>query len=387
MIEMATTNRCLLLLELLLLGAGCGGGARVPVDADAGAGADAGVDAAPFCVQGAVAFTEHAVQPVWPPGLWHAAMAPDLDRGEVLLFGGALADPGGRSNQAWSWNSATGTWTNLTPDPVPSSWPVGLSDHGMTWDPVRHTILMFGGERDDFSNSDELWEWNGGARTWTNLTPAQRPAAWPEGRYSHGMTYDVARKRLVVMDGFGPLSWPGYAGDVWDWSSADGTWTDRTPDPLPANWPEPRQSMAVAFDPVRQRVLMFGGWSNIQRDDAWEWDGVSGTWTDRTPAVRPTAWPSAGLWTAMVFDPVRRMLVMLGGEVTLTMTTEIWDWDGASGAWTDPAPVPVPAVWPPARMTPVAAWDAATSGILFFGGQTAPAAVPLADTWTWGCGG
>ncbi len=291
------------------------------------------------------------------------------------------------SNQAWSWNSATGTWTNLTPDPVPSSWPVGLSDHGMTWDPVRHTILMFGGERDDFSNSDELWEWNGGARTWTNLTPAQRPAAWPEGRYSHGMTYDVARKRLVVMDGFGPLSWPGYAGDVWDWSSADGTWTDRTPDPLPANWPEPRQSMAVAFDPVRQRVLMFGGWSNIQRDDAWEWDGVSGTWTDRTPAVRPTAWPSAGLWTAMVFDPVRRMLVMLGGEVTLTMTTEIWDWDGASGAWTDPAPVPVPAVWPPARMTPVAAWDAATSGILFFGGQTAPAAVPLADTWTWGCGG
>src|SRR5262245_26720320 len=215
-----------ILPSLALAAAACGGGGASRVDG--GGTIEAGVVDAARCVP-SPDFTERPMRGAWPPALWHAAMAPDFERGEVILFGG-LRDAGSDTAVAevWAWSFATGAWTNRTLAPLPASWPAARGDHAMAWDPLRRTVLLFGGQTLDFSNSDELWEWSGADGRWTNLTPAQRPAAWPEGRNGHGMAYDVARGRLVMFGGIGPPSWPGHAGDLWEWSSTDGTWTDRT---------------------------------------------------------------------------------------------------------------------------------------------------------------
>jgi hypothetical protein len=367
-------------LPLLLAIAGCGGN---------GTQTDAG-----HMVCGARSWTKRTPSSPaasWPPGLWHVVMAPDVDRGEVLLFGGILAEPAGRSNQAWSWNGATGTWTNRTPSPLPASWPAARSDHTMTWDPVRHRIVMFGGWMDDFTQSDELWEWNGAAGSWTNLTPTPRPIAWPEARYGHAATYDAARGRLLVVTGFAGMSPRGYEADVWEWSSSGGTWTNRAPDPLPTiGWVPPRQDGVAVFDPARGKTLLFGGWDNTLRDDAWEWDGLPGTWADRTPATRPPSWPPAGLYSTLQVDPCGGRLLLLGsdGPIEPGMSADeavlhFTAWDGVSGTWTNLAPSPLPADWPPVRQAVGVAWDPASSGIVFFGGQPPLGGTPLADTWVW----
>jgi len=83
--------------------AGCGRGADTPPPTD--------------CASVQRTWTQHAggAGDIKPPGVWNAAMAADVGRGEVLLYGGFLAEPLGRSNQAWSWDGLTGTWTNRTP--------------------------------------------------------------------------------------------------------------------------------------------------------------------------------------------------------------------------------------------------------------------------------
>lgn len=367
--------------------AGCGGGsAKTP---------DGGLDTRADTTTGG------ACSGVWvrassaqsPPGVWHAAMAPDLDRGEVLLYGGILADPQGRTDAAWSWNGTTGTWTNRTPTPRPASWPPALSDHRMVWDPVRHRILMFGGNDPDLNATADLWEWNGAAGTWTKLTPTPRPAAWPPARESPGMTYDAGRGRLIVASGYTPLTSPGVADDVWEWNSADGKWTDRTPDPRPAAWYDARQDPSMGMDPSSGRAVLLGGFSGgaALKNEMWEWNPDTVTWTDLKARPHSDAWPPGGGWAAVIDGVCPGKLVAVGSDLMVTDVAEpdldfvrIWRWDGSASEWVDLTPSPRPAAWPPVGQTPAAALDPATGRIVFFGGQPRPGMVPNAETWTWG---
>ncbi|HLK90956.1 MAG TPA: hypothetical protein VKZ18_13745 [Polyangia bacterium] len=370
---------------------GCGGGGRAVVP-DAGSDAsDAGAVVA--CGQSPAGWTQRIAagtsQPPRPPATWHAVMAPDLVHGEVLFFGGEVQHGSTYLDEAWTWNGATGTWTNRTPTPRPASWPSARCEQRMVWDPVRKTILMFGGLTEASPvQSDELWEWDGGAGTWTNLSPTPRPAAWPEYRYSHMLAYDEARGRLVLFGGIGPLSWPGYAGDLWEWSSADGSWKDRTPSTLPTDWPAPRQSAGMAYDGPSGKVLLFGGWNNDVLGDFWTWDGAAGAWTQVTSSSS-SAWPPSGEWETMVFDACLGQATLVGGDGLVNNGTgagnlppQLWSWSSAAGAWTNLAPSPLPSNWPPAREVPAVAWDPGTLQILLVGGDPF-GADPIDDTWTW----
>jgi len=365
---------------------GCGGGSVTPHDG----GRDGSSDTTPAnACPGTWTRATIAAGAPKPPGLWDAAMAPDPDQGEVLLFGGILAEPLGRSNQAWSWNGTTGTWTNRTPSPLPASWPPALAQHRMTWDPVRHRILMFGGSTTDNIATDELWEWNGAAGTWTNLTPAQRPTAWPVARISPAMTYDAGRGRLIVASGYTPYGPMGVGEDTWEWDSAASTWTDRTPDPLPAAWFEPRQFPLGGIDPSSGRPVLFGGFSGggSLQNEMWEWNASSATWTDLTPSPLPASWPPGGGWSVLAAEPCPGRLIAVGADLALNDvlpldTPQVWQWDGSAGTWTDLTALS--GGGPPAGQVPAAATDPATKRIVFFGGQPRPGNVPNDETWTWG---
>src|SRR5260370_17209857 len=68
----------------------------------------------------------------------------------------------------------------------------------------------------------------------------------------------------------------------------------------------------MAYDPVRQRTVLFGG-DHIQpyalgeENDTWEWDGTTWArdWTDAAPSVR------AG--QSMVYDSALGRMVLFGG--------------------------------------------------------------------------
>jgi hypothetical protein len=88
----------------------------------------------------------------------------------------------------------------------------------------------------------------------------------------------------------------------------------------------------VVYDPVRQRIVMFGGQSDTligapNRDDTWEWDGND--WTERFPASRP----SPRQYHDMVFDAARQRVVLFGGRESYlpdTFSDETWEYLAAS---------------------------------------------------------
>jgi len=202
--------------------------------------------------------------------------------------------------------------------------------------------------------------------------PAQ--AGWREVpqlavRVGHDMTYDSVRKRVVLFGGrnlvatkAGPVA---YYGDTWEW---DGSrWESKTP----LHSPGPRYSHAMAWDPVRKRVLLYGGvgWVNqtsVMLSDTWEWDGQD--WTQLSPAKNL----GPRCQSAMATDPVRNRIVLFSGIGKTGAVADTWEWDGATWILRNPKTTP------PARMDHRMAYCPKTARITLFGGACVPA-----DTWEW----
>src|SRR5215218_1003895 len=95
--------------------------------------------------------------------------------------------------------------------------------------------------------------------------------------------------------------------------------------------PSARGAHAMAYDSVRERVVLFGGRAGggTLQGDTWEWDG--GDWTQ----VADTG-PDARSGHALAFDANRQRAVLLGGEAAASARrADTWEWDGAE--WTQVA--------------------------------------------------
>ena len=187
-----------------------------------------------------------------------------------------------------------------------------------------------------------------GAQNWTQCN-IQKPG--PPARYFHAMAYDAARQKTVLFGGF-DLYGIYLAGDTWEWDGS--TWTQRRP----AVSPTARANHAMVYDAGRQRVVLFGGANGQALNDTWEWDGT--TWTQRQPALSPTG----RYYHAMAYDSSRRRVVLYGGASPTGDDT--WEWDGNN--WTQRWPSTIP----PAAAGHAMAYDAARQKVVLFRGMYGP---------------
>jgi hypothetical protein len=219
--------------------------------------------------------------------------------------------------------------------------------HGAAYDLRDSSLVLFGGASASEVRGD-TWRWMEGS--WRVLT-----AAGPGPRTFPAMAYDAARGEIVLFGGnrvlFGDSTHPAaMLGDTW--VLRGDTWRARS-----ANGPPPRAESAMAYDPVRRRTVLFGGrdesgGQTIRLGDTWEWDGSS--WIRMS-----TSGPSARSGAAMAYDPGRRAVVLFGGSGGPRGDT--WAWNGR--AW-DSVPIP-PA---PGRFNAVMAWDPRANRLVRFGG-------------------
>ncbi|MBL8898806.1 MAG: hypothetical protein JNM84_14300 [Planctomycetes bacterium] len=225
----------------------------------------------------------------------------DAARGEIVLFGGGSSFGSASFNDLWTWDGSN--WTNRTPTTRPSA----RFEPVLCYDQANSLVVLFGGGISGGLASD-TWTWNGSA--WTQLAPATPPAA----RSGAMSTYDASRQRVVIFGG-GAVNGSGLRRDLWEW---DGTsWTNRTPTTTPAA----RFRGGLAYDPVRKRCLLFGGFTPF-RNDTWSWDGATGLWTQLTPSTNPLARDAFGF----EYDPDRGCIYMFGGDGSGSAQNDSWRW-------------------------------------------------------------
>lgn len=199
----------------------------------------------------------------------------------------------------------------------PTQLPFSRIYHAMAYDSDRQVTVMFGG-RDVFINRHaDTWEYDG--KTWTEIKPVVSPPA----RESHGLVYDSVRKVTVLYGGY-------LLRDTWTWDGS--VWTKiKIP---PAQKPTLRLGFEVAYDARRGRTVLFGGYDATKGlvNDLWEFDGA--VWTKMTSA---TPSPEARGGHGLVYDSLRKVVVLFGGSGQTRALGDTWEWDGVSWRQVTPA--------------------------------------------------
>lgn len=212
---------------------------------------------------------------------------------------------GGFPNDLWTFDLAADQWSRLPAGGAPPAW---RSEHTAVCDPVRSRMIVFGGRQPGITTgSNDLWQLTLGPNPqWSPLTATGGP---PAARYLHSAIYDPVRDRMIVFGGFGPQ---GYVRDIWA-LSLGGTpaWSQIVPQSMP-DAVNARYGHTAIYDPYGDRMLVFGGDDNLDYGRGETWGLVlSGTpvWTRVAPASGPA---ERGGHTA-IYDATRERMVIYGG--------------------------------------------------------------------------
>jgi hypothetical protein len=201
----------------------------------------------------------------------------------------------------------------------------------------------------------------------------------PSPRISPALAYDPLTNANLLFGGSSSFI-PGVSyGDTWIWRNG---WTQRAP----ATSPHSRGDAGMAYDAATGTTVLFGGEDNANNGivfgDTWTWDGL--TWTEQFPLVSPPARTARG---AMVYNPATQTVLLFGGtgsnngDYGGVPFGDTWEWNGKTKTWTQKFPL----VSPSPRAAPLA-FDELTRNVVLFGGDNGGGdccRVYYNDTWTW----
>ncbi len=213
-----------------------------------------------------------------------------------IVFGGLNVNTGALNGDTWKWDGVT--WTRVaTAGPSPRYLASACYDGG------RGRIVLFGGQSSPSSFFADTWEWNG--TTWAQ---AATTGPGPQGNLNRApMAYEAASARTILYTG-------GTGSDTWSWDGAQ--WTKLAHG---ASGPGNTHLAAMAYDPVRERIVYFDG-------GTWEWNGSD--W-----AQVATTGPDSRYGHVMAYDHARGTVAVFGGIIpSCCYGNDLWEWNGV--AWT-----------------------------------------------------
>jgi hypothetical protein len=225
------------------------------------------------------------------------AFAYDMGRRQAVLFGGSI--PGvGATNETWIWNGTN--WMQATPAHSPS--PRAFAR--MAFDAVRQQVILFGGIYQVQGYSD-TWSWDG--TDWTQLQPSNSAPA-TQGARGDVMASD-SRQEILLLSSHRDSNVP----KTWLWNG-----TDWKPVQSEANPVLSSAGGGLAYDTVNNVFVFFGG-----SNETWIWGGTN--WINK---FRVSA-PGTRNGFAMAYDPIRRKVVLHSGFASYYPgRAETWLWDG-----------------------------------------------------------
>jgi hypothetical protein len=235
----------------------------------------------------------------------------DVLNQRYVIFAGRYGDDGYTLvNEVWALAlTATPAWTPLN---VAGSPPGDRHSPHWGYDPARNRMLIFGGygrhhPGDEYAYLNDVWELSlGGTPTWTELLPSGTP---PTGRLAGVSAYDLLRQRFV---GFGGVV--GLPVDTWVLDlSGEPEWSMVETD---GDSPPGGYGMTSIYDPVRDRMVVFGGSTSEDyygtHNDTWELSlrPARPRWRKLDPQG---PLPLARRSLTSIFDPLRYRMIVFGG--------------------------------------------------------------------------
>jgi hypothetical protein len=287
----------------------------------------------------------------------------DASRGRVVVYGGY---DGSALGDAWSLSlSGSPQWTELTTGGGP---PPPRAVAATTYDPPNDRIVIYGGISGTGETTlTDVWSLALGSLTWTALAPSGGP---PSARNFPTCGYDLQDRKMIVYAGRG--SGDGTIGDVAWALSLDGSpqWTEL------AAGPSGRYQGAGVYDPVRNRMILYGGYDGTNTfSDVWGLSTATQRWTRLTSSGSP---PQRTGHSA-IYDPESDRLLLFGGNRGTTDYSDVWAVSNLGGtlAWTQLAPSGGP---PAARNGHSAVYDSRRDRMIIYGGTDASNQT-FGDTW------
>ena len=202
-------------------------------------------------------------------------------------------------------------------------------------------LYVFGGYDANAATTvhNALYEFNGTA--WT-LKTAEGAAGSPVARGRSAIAWDFTRNKLIVFGGDTGTSTPTLLGDTWEWDPTTNTWTDVTP----AFGPSARRWPAMAWDPTSGGMLMFGGEDSTTaatppKNDTWLF--LSGAWIPLSPTTTPPGRRQHSVMTRADFGDV---FMCAGIDVSTSPQTPLidtWRWNGSDWVAVIPTTPEIPA--------------------------------------------
>lgn len=198
-----------------------------------------------------------------------------------------------------------------------SQTPGVRNGHNMVYYAPSKSILLFGGADEAKVNGDT---WSFSADKWTRITDdGPSPRTFP--------CMVMADNYVLLFGGnavlFGSDKNPIHCLDD-TWKFQYGAWKE-----LAVNiHPDARAEAAVAYNPSRKKVVLFGGrkaGGKWVAGDTWEFDGNK--WNQVG-----TQGPTPGSGAIMVYDAQLKQIVLLGGNPVIAKEKDyngpMWSWNG-----------------------------------------------------------
>jgi hypothetical protein len=143
----------------------------------------------------------------------------------------------------------------------------------------------------------------------------------PLPRSSHAAAYDPLRHRMLVFGG-SVRSTSNVTNEVWALSVEDPPqWTQLLPTGV---LPIPRQEASMIYDAARDRMIVFGGYNNGQTtNEVWALSLAS------SPPVWSRVYPIGSLplersQHAAAYDPIRHRMVVFAGQSNNNLLSDAW---------------------------------------------------------------
>lgn len=283
----------------------------------------------------------------------------DSNRGQLLLFGGfpLVQQNNYLTNETWMFDvNGSRHWTQLAQG---EAAPLPRQDLATWFDTARDRFLIAGGWGEAGCGFADTWQLARPSDAWSELSPPGSAIAF---RSSPSYGFDSVNRELILYGGDllgGEAYWPLVPDAVQAYDVDKASWRRiETAGAAPPTLSRP----ASAFDPIHRRLWLVGGTPEFGEpiDDTWALD-LAGTpaWRTLPAGTRPSAREGA----VAVYDPLGDRVLLYGGA-TGAAGSEVWSLHG--DAWTQ---LPVEGTPIPNRRNAVGVYDSKRHRMVVLGGE------------------